>query len=135
MKVLFVFLLFGFMVACGDDATKNTTIRPQEKVESQANKIIKIGDLEIMTENLGEMNWDEAKEACAALGDGWRLPNKDELNVLYEHKDEIGGFADSFYWSSELAGNVNAWVQGFYIGLQLPNGLDGNAYVRSVRSF
>lgn len=32
----------------------------------------------------------------ADLGDGWRLPTKDELNVLYENKDKIGGFASNY---------------------------------------
>ena len=39
-------------------------------------------------------------KACAALGGGWRLPTKDELNILYENKDKIGGFASNNYWSS-----------------------------------
>ncbi len=44
-----------------------------------------------MTEDLvGLMNWDDAKEACENLGDGWRLPTKDELNILYKNKDKIG---------------------------------------------
>ena len=61
---------------------------------------IKIGNLEIMTEDLGRMDWMEATKACADLGDGWRLPTKDELNILYENKDKIGGFAYTYYWSS-----------------------------------
>mgnify|MGYP000138273031 CR=1 FL=1 len=47
---------------------------------------IKIGNLEIMTEDLGRMRWDAAKKACADIGDGWRLPTKDELNILYKMK-------------------------------------------------
>ena len=37
-------------------------------------KTIKIDKLEVMTEDLVEMKWDEATKACANLGDGWRLP-------------------------------------------------------------
>ena len=51
---------------------------------------IKIDNLEVMTEDLGEMNWDDAMKACADLGDGWRLPTKDELNILYKNKYKIG---------------------------------------------
>ena len=33
------------------------------------------------------MNWHDANKACNALGKGWRLPTKDELNTLYQNKD------------------------------------------------
>ena len=132
MKYLFVFLLLGLMVSCGDDASGDAAKTKETKTDKYST--VKIDNLEVMTKNLGEMNWDEAVKACSALGDEWRLPSKDELNLLYLNKDEIGGFADKFYWSSEVVGNVNAWVQGFYIGLQLPNSKDGNASVRPVRA-
>lgn len=78
---------------------------------------IKIGDLEVMTEDLGEMNWDDAMKACADLGDGWRLPTKDELNLLYENKEKIGGFAnDGGYWSSTETGLSFAWLKDFIDG-------------------
>ncbi len=67
---------------------------------SSSYSTVKIGNLEVMTKDLGEMNWDEAMKACAALGDGWRLPTKEELNVLYQNKDKIGGFDNNYYWSS-----------------------------------
>jgi hypothetical protein len=79
---------------------------------------IKIGNLEVMTEDLGEMNWEDAQSACEALGDGWRLPTIDEWNILYENKDKIGGFALYYYWSSteydgrEVEGDYG-WVQEF----------------------
>jgi hypothetical protein len=120
------------MLSCGDDATGDAA--EAKETNTGKSSTVKIGNLEVMTKNLGEMNWDEAVKACSALGDEWRLPSKDELNLLYLNKDEIGGFADKFYWSSEVVGNVNVWVQGFYIGLQLPNGKDGNASVRAVRA-
>ena len=92
-------------------------------------KTVKIGNLEVMTEDLGHMNWEDAKKACADLGDGWRLPSKDELDVLCENKDEIGGFGDDWYWSSK-EGKENgydlyedvadgAWVQLFEVGSYL----------------
>ena len=94
---------------------------------------VKIGNLEVMTEDLGEMDWDEAMKACADLGDGWRLPTKDELNVLCENKDKIGGFALRYYWSSKEYGSFGAWLQGFNLGNQYPNGKGSGGYVRAVR--
>jgi hypothetical protein len=45
------------------------------------------------------MNWDNARRACAQLGDGWRLPNKDELNYLYYNRSTVV-IADTAYWTS-----------------------------------
>ena len=106
-------------------------------------KTVKIGDLEVMTEDLGRMDWDDAKKACADLGDRWRLPTKDELNILYQNKDKIGGFevepGGNYYWSSkeeyaDWAEDGLAWYQEFGSGEQkLVSKLDG-CNVRAVRS-
>lgn len=59
------------------------------------------------------MSWHDAWIASAALGEGWRLPTKDELNSMYINSKKIGIFhTDSFfvsgvktiagYWSYDL---------------------------------
>jgi hypothetical protein len=95
---------------------------------------IKSGNLEIAEHDFPtQMTWHEAKSACAALGDCWRLPTKEELNELYSLKDEIGGFADAYYWSSnEYYGN-NAWIQYFFSGNQNANLKYAIYSVRAVR--
>ena len=80
------------------------------------------------------MTWHEAISACKKLGIGWRLPTKDELNMLYENREEIGGFANGSYWSSTEYDNGIAWIQGFYYGNQTNFLKDGNCYVRAVRA-
>jgi hypothetical protein len=71
----------------------------------------------------------------------WRLPSKDELNMMYTKKDAIGGFANVYYWSSTVYDNLNAWVQSFYNGLQIyytkESLLDDSntVRVRAVRAF
>ena len=100
---------------------------------------IKIDNLEVMTEDLeSTYTWDDAMKACAVLGDGWRLPTKDELNLLYENKEKIGGFAINYYWSSTENGNnkYGAWKQDFDVGGQISVGKgDPRPYVRAVRAF
>ena len=92
-----------------------------------------IGGLEV-SDNLGNMNWDEAKISCKKLGTGWRLPTKDELDMLYENKEEIGGFADGNYWSSTEHDYNVAWGQSFTNGYQHSYGKGNNYYVRAVRA-
>ncbi len=90
--------------------------------------------LEVWPENLpGTYSWDAANEACKALGEGWRLPTKDELNLLYLHKDELGGFGEGWLWSSSQFWS-QAWLQRFLDG---PQGKYYKSYgcgVRAVRA-
>tara|TARA_R110000744_G_scaffold132655_1_gene240881 strand:- start:145 stop:531 length:387 start_codon:yes stop_codon:yes gene_type:complete len=89
---------------------------------------------EVYPDDLGQMDWDKAKKACADLGDGWRLPTRLELLLMYNQEDH-GGFANNFYWSSTEFDNLNAWVQSFSFGYQ-GDYLKSNGffYVRAVRT-
>lgn len=107
--------------AASNDSTVNVNIREVSTV--------KIGNLEVMTEDLGYMDWVEAQEACADLGDGWRLPTKGELNVLYKNKDKIGGFDEAFYWSSAPDIYDHAWGMLFN-----ERSLGGGNFLSSVRN-
>jgi antitoxin component YwqK of YwqJK toxin-antitoxin module len=88
--------------------------------------------------DLGRMSWYEAKTACADLVlngfSDWRLPTKEELNMMYLQKSTIGGFANYYYWSSTEVGNGNAWRQGFGNGQQY-GASNGAGRVRAVRAF
>jgi len=90
----------------------------------------------IATKDLeGVFTWDEAVEEVKKLGEGWRLPTKEEINLMYRHKDEIGGFVENLYWSStEYEANF-AWIQNFNYGDQYYDSKDCTYYyVRAVRS-
>jgi hypothetical protein len=115
---------------------------PNSYSASIIGKPIRIGNLEVAQNDFpAPMNWYDAKKACADLGNGWRLPTKDELNIIYKNKDKIGGFASSAYWSSSEYGNERAWEHHFNLagpdgpGYQYNNGKGGSGYVRAVRSF
>jgi len=49
-------------------------------------------------------NWNNAKKKCEDSDIGgfndWQLPTIDELKILYEKRDMIGGFIMTSYWSS-----------------------------------
>ena len=101
---------------------------------SQKSTVIKPGfeAFEVYHEDLkGHYTWDEAKEACEALGEGWRLPTKHELNEMYKKRDVVGGFASYLYWSSTEYDNYDAWIQSFFYGSQY---LGNKFYYYSVRA-
>ena len=109
-------------------------------VIGQSKKIIgnpiKIENLEVAQHDFpNRMTGDDAKAACAKLGEGWRLPTKDELAVMYRYKDKIGGFANVYYWRSTEASNNGTWMQDFDNGLQKRAGRISIANVRAVRAF
>ena len=89
---------------------------------------------EVYPTDLEEMTWDQAKAACANLSNGWRLPTKDELNLIYENKDRVGGFAFNYYWSSTENNYYDAWLQYFNNGNQSYDGKYSLCNVRAVRA-
>lgn len=46
-----------------------------------------------------QLTWDEAIKYADLLGEGWRLPTKNELQLAYISK--IKGFMPDYYWSSD----------------------------------
>jgi hypothetical protein len=66
----------------------------------------------------------------------WFLPSKDELDKLYINKVAVGGFADTFYWSSSESNAYDAWYQYFANGFQDANYSKATpTRVRAVRAF
>lgn len=98
-------------------------------------------NFEIAKKDLGVMTWNEAKEAAEKLGDGWRLPTLEELNLMYVNIDNITGLnltgsdPDGWYWSSTPL-DINrdwAWCQQFHSCGQYYTLKDGRSSVRLVR--
>ena len=82
-----------------------------------------------------------AAEICAFYNGGnfgdWYLPSKYELNLLYQQKTIVGGFANETYWSStELhPNNARASTQTFTNGVQNNHDKSSTFYVRAIRAF
>jgi hypothetical protein len=54
---------------------------------SITNNPIKIGELLVARSDFKmQMKWADSRKACEKLKNGWRLPNRAELNLLYENK-------------------------------------------------
>jgi hypothetical protein len=104
-------------------------------IETKSKQIIlkQTLEFEVYPEDLGEHNWEDAKKVCEELGDGWRLPTREELHLMWLNRENIGGFAAAYYWSSsELNSNI-AWNQNFNYGSQNNYYKSNTYYVHAVR--
>ena len=132
MKILF-FIPLLFVCYLGIGQTVNSA--------SIIGKPYKIGNLLVAQNDFpNPMNQENAKRNCLALGKGWRLPTKEELNILYQNKNNIGGFVENNYWSStdDKIFNSKAWRQSFANGAHGFREVDSKAWsmnVRAVKAF
>jgi len=105
-------------------------------IEKQSKPIILEQHLkfEVYPKDLGQHNWEDAKKICADLGDGWRLPTREELHLMWLNRESIGCFAAAYYWSSSETNIYNAWSQTFSNGFQYYHFKYNTIYVRAVRA-
>ena len=66
------------------------------------------------------MNWTNAQKFVDQLGEGWRLPPRDTLQIMYntigQGKNNSGQFADKLYWSSTPFEEYQAYLIHFRDG-------------------
>ena len=98
----------------------------------------------VAMQDQGDSNWYNAEamandaskhDSNGAKFNDWRLPTKDELNLIFLQKESIGGFIDTYYWSSTEVDNGGAWDQNFGDGSQYGTNEDYANSVRAVRAF
>jgi hypothetical protein len=85
-----------------------------------------------ISENLGEMNWEDAKKKCEELG-GF-LPPRWMLCFIYEELPELkNSFKSGLYWSSSEYSDTGARVAYFSDGGSASGNKTDAHYVRCVR--
>ncbi len=117
-RILSIFIVIQFLFGCSENIERKTVDELK---------------LEVMTKDLGEMNWQDAKTACKDLGDGWRLPTSDELQGLFKYRNSIGGFKKSQYWSSTVQRRPVSIGFFDYGTVVFDNSKENTHYVRAVR--
>jgi len=144
MKKLIVFLFITSLISCGSQLPPPNS---NSDIKNIIGNTVDIEDIEVTQYDFPtEMNWYDAKKACEALGDGWRLPTQVELNILFQNRDKIGGFIKYYdypnYWSSleysgeecyGRPGNECAFNQYFRSGTGLFTSKKNKNQVRAVR--
>lgn len=95
----------------------------------------------VQTQDIGDVNWNSAKLMCQsstlANYTDWRLPTQEELMILYNNRDIIGGFHTSYasyYWSSDMNSDGDPVGVNFYDGSLFWDHSYENHYVRAVRT-
>jgi len=121
---------------------KSEGIPPKVRVESStlfeikktSTQLTTLENLEVYHKDIGSMSWFEGIKACNNLGSGWRLPNLNELRILFDNKDQIGGFSEvEYYWCTE-ENILNATVKYFYTGYECFRIKQNYFKVRPVRT-
>jgi hypothetical protein len=83
----------------------------------------------------GNIDWNDAVKYCTLLGNGWRLPSREELQMIYKSDNDLNGNCN--YWSSAVCNDRSrAWYQNMHKGDQFTTNKDfsTNDYrVRPVR--
>lgn len=147
MKNLLYFGIILILASCGSNESESSATNESKSTASNDLSVnvngrevstVKIGNLEVMTEDLGVMEWPKAEQACESLGNGWRLPSLEELEILHKKRKRIGGFKVDHYWSSTESKDSNIlnemMIIVFGVGDQFYNGKQTPNCVRAVRT-
>lgn len=76
------------------------------------------------------LTWHEAQAYTETLGNDWRLPTKEELDIMYQSNKITSNCG---YWSSKAYKEQYAWMQYFNNGDQYTSNKSNKFYVRAVR--
>jgi len=100
------------------------------------------------TTNRAVGTWSEANKACDHLEDDWRLPTKDELNLLrlkkfilkkemlYDSNGKpVGDEDDGVYWSSSQCTKKTSWCIDFSNGAQTCFDKNLMIGIKAIKSF
>lgn len=91
--------------------------KPLSKNDNSENRFVRVGQIDVMTQDLGELNYFQAKDAIQAMGGGWRLPTESELILMFNNQEKIGPLSKKpvsrydgkVYWGNYLGGSFDSY--------------------------
>ncbi len=96
MKINIILLSFTLCSALSAQKSPKSKTFSVSEIGAVIGRPIKYLDIEIAQNGFqNEMTFVEAKEACRKLGDGWRLPNWDEMGTILHYSQEKKLFMSS----------------------------------------
>ncbi len=160
-KILYCLVLAVMLTACGGETKK--TEANQEETQVEAPK--KVGDIitvngavgvvfevsddgqhgKVMSVSTTKCTWGKAKVWSSRYGNGWRLPNKSELIMIYKNKDILtSALSANGYlklgnatgcWAQEEYNSDCAWYVSMYDGGTYIDSKNYSTCVRAVSAF
>ena len=76
------------------------------------------------------LTWYDAQDYVKTLGNGWRLPFLNELDLMYQNENNLNSQG---YWSSTEFDIDHAWIQYFATGNHSNLNKNGYYYIRAIR--
>jgi hypothetical protein len=83
------------------------------------------------------VNWHQANTLCEEFGNGWRLPMKNELELIYTElcQKGNGSFKPNYYWSGTQTSSFRVYALHFGFGVSdFGYSKEQLAYVCAVRT-
>jgi hypothetical protein len=120
-----------------ENGTSTSTDTIEISFDTNGDTVIVVKEFDLWVKTADEpfsTTWYQAQEQCEKNADGWRLPSKAELACLYKNREQIGGFKNDWYWSSERVGDWNVFVQSFSNGRQFGYSGSNSAQIRLVKN-
>jgi len=117
------------------EQTVKTVIAPNCCYDAYNEKYV---DCDISRVDEEALSYKDAVEFCKNKGDGWRLPDKDELLTIYQKRIIIvenngARFSQKDYWSSSKRNNYECYVVNFGSGNQSYYSINIKNVFRCVR--
>lgn len=82
---------------------------------------MRIENFEVLLNSTDQMSWKDASEFVKQLGDGWRLPTKEEFVILQTNEPTLVtsgnlSLSKGGYWTSKELNDLLAWQSTFEFG-------------------
>jgi formylglycine-generating enzyme required for sulfatase activity len=77
------------------------------------------GNLQVTINSFDQMTWIDAMELCKKVGNNWRLPTKEEFEIIARNQGTIESKTSLWkggYWTSTQLDKDNAWQATFEFG-------------------
>ncbi len=99
-----------------DEIEEARRLAEKERIEEERRVVesdkITIGNIDIYYKDLGIFNYNDAVQKCNELGDGWRLPSPQELDLFVKNLDRIGNLTTVFNSYTDNKGYFSKYIDG-----------------------